>query len=215
MPDLILSAGVACVIAALVGGGLKAFSIEIPLLSSTKRQWSLGLFGLMLMALYLSSHEQRHPSQQTAPVDGQPDSSALPDRGTIDKVQKGGRTMVELHSPAVSPSGALIQDIGIETLGGVFMSVVGRGCRVPCSTTRVFSTADDGKSEILLKLLRGIASMSKDAHRLGIYAIVGIPAESRGETSVAVTFTVSGDHISIEAFDNHAKRPLRIERREP
>jgi hypothetical protein len=51
MQNNLLVAGMACVIAALIGGGLKAFTIEIPLLGSMRRQIALGLFGAILMAL--------------------------------------------------------------------------------------------------------------------------------------------------------------------
>ena len=52
----LLFAGVACVIAAIVGGGLKAFGIEVPLLQSLKRQIILALFGLVLLSIaYITS----------------------------------------------------------------------------------------------------------------------------------------------------------------
>ncbi len=41
--------GLTCLIAAIVGGGLRAFGIEIPLLSSRARQLILGLLGLILI----------------------------------------------------------------------------------------------------------------------------------------------------------------------
>jgi len=50
MNTTFVTAGLACVIAAIVGGGLNAFSIEIPLLSSMKRQVLLGIFGAALLA---------------------------------------------------------------------------------------------------------------------------------------------------------------------
>jgi hypothetical protein len=38
--------GVLCIIAAIVGGGLKASGMEIPILKSVSRQVILGAFGL-------------------------------------------------------------------------------------------------------------------------------------------------------------------------
>jgi hypothetical protein len=49
MNSTFVTAGLACVIAAIAGGGLKAFSIEIPLLSSVKRQVVLGILGAVLL----------------------------------------------------------------------------------------------------------------------------------------------------------------------
>jgi hypothetical protein len=45
----LVSAGIACIIAAIVGGGLKAFGIEIPALNSIKRQLLLAGFGGLLI----------------------------------------------------------------------------------------------------------------------------------------------------------------------
>lgn len=46
--------GICCIIAAIMGGGFKAFGIELPLFNSVKRQVLLGLFGITLVspALY-------------------------------------------------------------------------------------------------------------------------------------------------------------------
>jgi hypothetical protein len=45
MNPVLLSAGAACVIAAVVGGGLKAFNIEVPVVSSVLRQGLLFVVG--------------------------------------------------------------------------------------------------------------------------------------------------------------------------
>jgi hypothetical protein len=55
MTTTLLTAGIACVIAAIAGGGLKAFGIEIPALESARRQTALGAFGgLLLLAGIIS-----------------------------------------------------------------------------------------------------------------------------------------------------------------
>lgn len=50
MSSTLLITGLACVIAAIVGGGLKAFGIEIPVLQSAKRQWVLAVLGVVLLS---------------------------------------------------------------------------------------------------------------------------------------------------------------------
>lgn len=52
----LLTTGLACLIAAIVGGGLKAFGIEVPALSSRTRQAVLGAlgFGLASSGLWLA-----------------------------------------------------------------------------------------------------------------------------------------------------------------
>jgi hypothetical protein len=53
MKTTLIILGIVCIIAAIVGGGLKAFGIEIPLLNSKKRQLLLFIFGLVLVAVTL------------------------------------------------------------------------------------------------------------------------------------------------------------------
>lgn len=49
METTLLTAGIACLMGAIVGGGLKAFSIELPILNSVGRQMALGALGLVLI----------------------------------------------------------------------------------------------------------------------------------------------------------------------
>jgi len=51
MDQTLLTAGIAFVAAAIIGGGLKAFGIEIPLLKSALRQVLLGMLGLVLILI--------------------------------------------------------------------------------------------------------------------------------------------------------------------
>jgi len=124
------------------------------------------------------------------------------------------QAIVESPTPAVSTAGALVENIGIETLGGVFTPLLSRGCTIPCLSTQVFSTADDRQSEITLFLFRGNAKMTKDAHRLGAFVVLGIPPEPRGMPQVAVTFAVEGNQISVSAFDKKLNRILEVKRRQ-
>ncbi len=123
-------------------------------------------------------------------------------------------TIVESPTPVVSKAGALAEDVGIETLGGVFTPLLTHGCKIPCSSTQVFSTADDRQSEIKLFLFRGNAKMTRDAHRLGVFVVLGVPPEPRGTPQVAVTFAVEGNQISVSAFDKKSNRALEVKRRE-
>src|SRR5262249_49420990 len=50
MNDILLSAGAACVILAVVGGGARAFGVEIPVLNSVRRQVALGVVGIGFLA---------------------------------------------------------------------------------------------------------------------------------------------------------------------
>jgi protein-export membrane protein SecD len=46
MEKVLVTAGIACILAAIIGGGLKAFNIEIPILRSRFKQIAIGLLGI-------------------------------------------------------------------------------------------------------------------------------------------------------------------------
>jgi hypothetical protein len=49
MATTLLTTGLLCVIAAIVGGGIEALGGKVPVIQSTKRQTVLGLFGMILL----------------------------------------------------------------------------------------------------------------------------------------------------------------------
>lgn len=49
MTSTLITTGITCIIAAIVGGGLKAFGIDLPVLQSILRQVLLGAFGIGLL----------------------------------------------------------------------------------------------------------------------------------------------------------------------
>jgi len=61
--NTLLGVGVGCIIAAIIGGGLKAFGMEIPLFNSIKRQALLGVFGLTLFTSSFILHNAE-PTQR-------------------------------------------------------------------------------------------------------------------------------------------------------
>lgn len=58
----LIDIGAACVIAAIVGGGLKAFGLELPQLISRKRQLVLAIFGAMIAAIGYAQWRAIQPS---------------------------------------------------------------------------------------------------------------------------------------------------------
>jgi len=71
MPTLentLLGAGIACVIGAIFGGGLKAFGVELPALSSVRRQSILGAFGAILILSSFLGFGKSSPTPPPQPV---------------------------------------------------------------------------------------------------------------------------------------------------
>jgi hypothetical protein len=72
LTELLVSAGIACIIGAIVGGGLKAFGIELPVLQTLWRQHALAGFGGILLGIGIltpvGSSPRPGPTPTTAPT---------------------------------------------------------------------------------------------------------------------------------------------------
>jgi len=137
MQQTFLIAGLACLIAAIVGGGLKAFGIEIPLLSSRVRQTVLGLLGVILIAAGTIPHYQspadgtdgkgRSPSLDTpigrvSPTQGTPVGGAINVRLTANPhaIPAGGQAEVKVLAFTEQNSPVTNASVRIESGGGWF-----------------------------------------------------------------------------------------------
>ncbi len=120
------------------------------------------------------------------------------------------QVVVEAGSPAIGTDGRLTENVGIETLGGVFTALLPTGCAIPCSTVQTFSTADDNQAGIKLFIYRGKARMVAQARRLGSFEIIGIPLAPRGKPSVRVTISIENGNIVMEAVDALSGKRLEI-----
>jgi hypothetical protein len=104
----LLNAGIACIVAAIAGGGFEAFGIKIPLLTSLKRQGLLATFGCVLVILAFAA---RNPL--TTPT-AQSRTSATPS---------------ETDSPGAPPSGYRFGGVQYQRLpGGCDAAPADRGC---------------------------------------------------------------------------------------
>jgi hypothetical protein len=61
MKQTLLVTGLACIIGAIVGGGFKSFGIELPTVGSRKRQFMLGLLGVLLLGSGLAMDRPAAP----------------------------------------------------------------------------------------------------------------------------------------------------------
>ena len=120
------------------------------------------------------------------------------------------KTVVADASTIVASGGALKEDLGIETLGGVFTVLLPAGCAVPCQKWEVFSTAHDNQKFIDVSLYRGTGTAVADCAFLGKYRIQGIPESPRGQPQIRVYFEVSQDGIAIYAQDVQRKENMAI-----
>jgi molecular chaperone DnaK (HSP70) len=120
--------------------------------------------------------------------------------------------LVEARSPALGSDGRLVENVGIETLGGVFTPILSVGCLAPCSTSQTFSTAEDNQTQIKIFVYRGKAQLVTQAHLLGKLEVTGFAPLPRGVPKIRVTFLTSDKGISLNAVDVSSGKELQIRR---
>ncbi|HDH31580.1 MAG TPA: molecular chaperone DnaK [Candidatus Wolfebacteria bacterium] len=84
---------------------------------------------------------------------------------------------------------------GIETLGGVYTSLIEKNTTVPTAKTQVFSTAADNQTSVEIHVLQGERSMAVDNKTLARFILGGIPPSQRGIPQVEVTFDIDANGI--------------------
>lgn len=85
--------------------------------------------------------------------------------------------------------------LGIETLGGVFTRIIDRNTTIPCSESKIFSTATDNQTSVDIHVLQGEREFAKDNKTLGRFELSGIPPAPRGIPQIEVTFDIDANGI--------------------
>jgi molecular chaperone DnaK len=119
--------------------------------------------------------------------------------------------ILERNSPAVGDGGSLVEDVGLETFGGVFTPLLKAGCATPCKVTEAFSTAQDNQSKFEISLFRGKGKLVSDTHPLGVCHVVNIPPAPRGMPQIDVTVEVAEKEVRVYAVDRPTGRPQPIQ----
>ncbi|MGB3312115.1 MAG: molecular chaperone DnaK [Nodosilinea sp.] len=85
--------------------------------------------------------------------------------------------------------------LGVETLGGVMTKLIPRNTTIPTKKSEVFSTAQDGQTNVEIKVLQGEREMAGDNKSLGTFQLSGIPAAPRGVPQIEVIFDIDANGI--------------------
>jgi len=92
--------------------------------------------------------------------------------------------------------------LGIETLGGVMTTLIGRNTTIPTRKSEVFSTATDNQTSVEVHVLQGERPLARDNRTLGRFQLVGLPPAPRGVPQVEVAFDIDANGIvSVSAKD--------------
>ncbi|MFA5772807.1 MAG: molecular chaperone DnaK [Thermoplasmata archaeon] len=85
--------------------------------------------------------------------------------------------------------------LGIETLGGVFTTLIERNTTIPTRKSQIFSTASDNQTSVEIHVLQGERPMAEGNTTLGKFHLIGIPPAPRGIPQVEVTFDIDANGI--------------------
>lgn len=85
--------------------------------------------------------------------------------------------------------------LGIETLGGVFTTLIERNTTIPTEKSQIFSTAADNQTVVDIHVLQGERPMAKDNKTLGRFQLQDIPPAPRGVPQIEVTFKIDANGI--------------------
>jgi molecular chaperone DnaK len=85
--------------------------------------------------------------------------------------------------------------LGIETLGGVFTTLIPRNTTIPTRKSDIFTTASENQTQVEVHALQGERTMAKDNRTLGRFHLVGIPPAPRGVPQIEVTFDIDANGI--------------------
>jgi molecular chaperone DnaK len=93
-------------------------------------------------------------------------------------------------------------NIGVETAGGVFTALIGKGTTIPTRKSEVFSTSVDNQPMVPVHVLQGLREMAEDCKSLARLQLTDIPPAPRGVPQIKVTFDIDADGIlSVSAED--------------
>ncbi|MCD6087847.1 MAG: molecular chaperone DnaK [Candidatus Hydrothermae bacterium] len=85
--------------------------------------------------------------------------------------------------------------LGVETLGGVFDVVIPRNTTIPTRKSKIYTTAEDNQTSVMVKVYQGERPIASQNRLLGQFELTGIPPAPRGVPQIEVTFDIDADGI--------------------
>ena len=92
--------------------------------------------------------------------------------------------------------------LGIETMGGIFDTVIEANSTIPVKKSKTYSTASDNQPSVEIHVLQGARQMARDNRPIGRFVLGDIPPAPRGVPQIEVTFDMDANGIlSVSAQD--------------
>lgn len=85
--------------------------------------------------------------------------------------------------------------LGVETLGGVATTLIGRNTPIPVKQKEIFTTAADMQTSVTIHVYQGERPMAADNTSLGEFNLDGLAPAPRGIPKIEVTFDIDSNGI--------------------
>ncbi len=103
--------------------------------------------------------------------------------------------------------------LGIETMGGVFTTLIERNTTIPARKSQVFTTATDNQPSVGVHVLQGERPMAADNKTLGQFELTGLPPAPRGVPQIEVAFDIDANgivNVSAKDMGTGKEQSIRI-----
>lgn len=97
--------------------------------------------------------------------------------------------------------------LGVETEGRTMSTIIRRNTTIPTEKSDIFTTLEDGQTDIDFAIYEGERPCTRDNHLLGEFRLQGIPPAKRGVPQIVVTMSIDANGIlSVTARDQATGR---------
>jgi len=104
--------------------------------------------------------------------------------------------------------------LGVEVQGGLFEPIIERNTRIPTRVSKDFTTAEDGQTQVEIRVFQGEREIAEENELLGEFQLTGIPPQDAGVPRIEVRFKIDTNgivQVSAEDSNTGASEDIEIE----
>jgi molecular chaperone DnaK len=102
--------------------------------------------------------------------------------------------------------------LGVETQGGMMTVLIPRNTTIPARRSEIFSTAEDGQTQVEIHVLQGERPLAAENKSLGRFILDGIQPAPRGVPQIEVAFDIDANGIlNVSATDKATGKAQHVE----